>query len=147
MGLIGSGVDSETNTIAGFGSIMLESSLTKSHPVGTVVQISQAPLNPAVCFHITNKDTCISSKDSRSQYLDQPCTWCCGSTCLPGTNDQKCQPHDWLLERSDYSGTGQNGRGYNTCAAPTPTPSPTMPLQQKKRCPRFRSRTERLLPM
>ena len=70
------------------------------------------------CHAHTVRTQCVTSKDGRDAFLDQPCTWCCGSSCLPGTNEYGCQPHTWLMSRPDYSGTGENGEGYNTCTAP-----------------------------
>eukprot|EP00316_Scyphosphaera_apsteinii_P016045 CAMPEP_0119343314 /NCGR_PEP_ID=MMETSP1333-20130426/106378_1 /TAXON_ID=418940 /ORGANISM="Scyphosphaera apsteinii, Strain RCC1455" /LENGTH=382 /DNA_ID=CAMNT_0007355697 /DNA_START=708 /DNA_END=1854 /DNA_ORIENTATION=- len=86
------------------------------------------------CHLITTEAECVAAKDSRPHWLDQPCTWCCGSSCLPGTNSERCQPHTWLMGRSDYSGKGKNGAGYNTCpvqhmpsSPPPPSPSPPPP--------------------
>ena len=82
---------------------------------------AQAQLNANVCHQLTTEASCTTSKDSRGSFLNQPCTWCCGGPCTttPGVYDSTigCQPHDWLMARGDYSGTGKNGAGYNTCPA------------------------------
>ena len=77
-----------------------------------------APLSyvSAGCQTLESKTECISSKDGRTDYMNQVCTWCCGIGCRSGGGHrQMCQPNDWLMQQSDYIGYGQNGIGLDNC--------------------------------
>ena len=71
-------------------------------------------LRPAVCPTFTDEAACTSSKDSRAEWFDQPCHWCCGDLCT-SDNANLCEPKEWLLVHATYVGHSKNGDGYDTC--------------------------------
>eukprot|EP01084_Bolivina_argentea_P178007 307765_1 len=53
-----------------------------------------------VCPSITDKVTCLSSRDNRTGHLNQPCAWCDGPSCTTN-NDNKCEPVGWLFNQDN----------------------------------------------
>lgn len=64
----------------------------------------------AGCQSLTDKQTCITSKDGRAgatwegrRIHDEACIWCCGAKCTgPGSN--KCEPADWVFGHKAFIG-------------------------------------------
>jgi len=71
----------------------------------------------AGCYLFAGEADCLRSKDGRqgASYTDSPCDWCCGDACT-GNNNNKCEPHQWLMNKADKSAS-KNGAGYDTCPA------------------------------
>ena len=65
------------------------------------------------CPGITSEAACVAAADNRKNYYKSPCHWCCGATCT--TNQNMCEPKNWLLEQKAYKGQSRNGAGYDTC--------------------------------
>eukprot|EP01084_Bolivina_argentea_P314006 543852_1 len=57
------------------------------------------------CWQITDKVTCLSSKDSRNHRLNEPCVWCNGP--CTGDNNNQCEPAGWLFTRTNQINPGQ----------------------------------------
>jgi hypothetical protein len=71
------------------------------------------------CPQIKDETTCLSSKDGRDNWLNQPCRWCCGYKCTPAPEGGNlCEPETWLLEQPSYIGLSINGLGNGFCSRP-----------------------------
>jgi hypothetical protein len=93
------------------------------HGVKTVnpvrLTLTENALTPVAggCYQIKDETTCLSSKDGRNDFFDQPCRWCCGYGCS-GKGSSLCEPEAWLLEQPSYVGLSINGLGNGFCSRP-----------------------------
>eukprot|EP01083_Nonionella_stella_P166858 559203_1 len=77
--------------------------------------IASIGLTPRVCPLIVDATTCLSSKDDRTGFLDQPCVWCAGGACTEGIGN-RCEPVGWLFEHQNQL----NPQKYKVAVACTP---------------------------
>eukprot|EP01084_Bolivina_argentea_P044463 81810_1 len=86
-------------------------------------------LVPRLCYQITDKPTCLSSRDSRPGYINEPCTWCNSGPCTE-SNANRCEPVEWLFKQTKLL----NPSDYTVASSTELTPRECYTIQDASIC-------------